>query len=163
MWLCFLLLYLPSLFHWLSRDYVSSDILRIGSIEESVNAEGLLIRDEVLLKPSPADGKFIPEVSDGDRIPAFCRVATISDRASLDLLKKLEEVNEKIINAQNEKAKKTDFFSADMAKIDEVIGQQVQEIIFECNSKSLSDISRLRLEVDEQIAKKAAIAGGGQQ
>lgn len=156
----FLLLYLPSLYHWLSKDNVNSDILRIGTIEQSVNSEGLLVRDEVLLPPAPKDGKFIPEVAEGERIPSLRRVATISDKASLQLLQQLEAVNEKIIKAQTEKAKKADFFSEDMAKIDEVIGQRVQDIITECNSNNLLNLSQLKTEVDRQIERKAAIAGG---
>ena len=156
----FLLLYIPSLLNWLSKDTVSIDILRIGIIEESVNVEGLLVRDEVLLDPPDSDGKFIPEVSEGERIPAYCRVATISDKASLGLLKELEDINEKIILAQNDRAKKTDFFSEDMAKIDENIGEKVQSIINQSNTNSMENIGQLTLDVDKLIEKKASIAGG---
>ncbi|NJD02470.1 MAG: hypothetical protein FIA99_07720 [Ruminiclostridium sp.] len=157
----FSLLYIPSLFHWLSSDNVSSDILRIGIIEDSVNAEGLLVRDEVLLDPSATDGKLIPEVSEGERIPAFGRVATISNKASLSLLKELEDINTQIIQAQTERAKKTDFFSEDIAKIDKSIGQKVQGIINLYNINSMAGIGQLTLEVDRLIEKKAAIAGEG--
>ena len=157
--LLFSLLYIPSLFHWLSSDNVSSGILRIGVIEDSVNAEGLLVRDEVLLDPSAKDGKFIPEAAEGERVPAFSCVATISDKASLSLLEELEDINAKIIQAQSERAKKTDFFSEDMAKIDISIGQKVQSIINQCNLNSMAEIDRLTLEVDNLIEKKAAIAG----
>ena len=155
----FSLLYIPSLFHWLSNDNVGSGILRIGVIEDSVNVEGLLVRDEVLLDPSATDGRFIPEVSEGERIAAYRRVATISDKASLSLLKELEDINAQIIQAQTERAKKTDFFSEDMAKIDKSIGQKVQGIIDQCNINSMADIGQLTLEVDKLIEKKAAIAG----
>ncbi len=156
----FSLLYIPSLFHWMSSDTIGSGVLRIGVIEDSINAEGLLVRDEVLLNPSDADGKVIPEVAEGERIPAHYCVATISDKASLTLLKKLEDVNANIIKAQNERAKKTDFFSEDMAKINSSIGQKVQGIISQCNSNSMAEIGQLTLDVDKLIEKKAAIAGG---
>ncbi len=158
----FSLLYVPSVFHWLSNDTVSSDVLRIGVIEDSVNIDGILVREEVLLTPSDTDGKFIPEVAEGERVSAYSGVATISDKASLSLIKELEEVNARIIQAQNERAKKTDFFSEDMAKIDRTIGQKVQGIINLCNTNSMDGISQLTLEVDKLIEKKAAIAGEGE-
>lgn len=157
----FLLLYIPSFIHWLSEDNITTDILRTGIIEDSVNAEGTIIRDEVLLNPPSAGGKLIPEISEGERIPAFFRVATVSDQASQDLLKELEDINAKIISAQNERAKKLDFFSEDMSKIDDSIGQRVQSIINECNINSMKNLEQLTFEVDKLIEKKASIAGEG--
>lgn len=155
----FMLIYIPSLVNWLSKDNISSDILRIGVIEESINVEALLIRDEEVLAPSSKDGQIIPEVDEGERIPAFATVATISDKTAKSLLEKLEKVNGDIIQAQNERALKTDFFSEDMAKLDGSISLKVQDIVWASRNNSLMNLGRLKGDVDELMEKKAAIAG----
>lgn len=155
----FMLLYVPSLLHWLSNDNIGSDVLRYGLIEESITTEAILVRDEVLLDPATKDGQIIPDAKEGERIPAFYTVATISDNTSKSLLKQLDEVNNKIIEAQNEKARKVDFFSEDMAKIDDNIGLKIEDIIWESRNNSLVNLSQLKTEVDKLIEKKATIAG----
>ena len=156
----FLLVYIPSFFNWVFGQNISSDIIRFGTLEEYVNADGIIFRDEVLLAPPSFAGKFIPEISEGERVPAFCRVAIVLKKTSDSLLKELEDINTKIVQARNDVSKKTEFFSEDITKIDNVIGQRVQDIIMECNSNSLNDITRLKSEVDKLMEKKALVLGG---
>lgn len=156
----FLLLYIPSLLNWLNGDNVMSDILRIGTIEKSVNADSVVIRDEVLLEASAFEGKYIPEVSEGEKVPVSYRVATVLNKASDGMLKELDEVNLKIVEARQSSEKKADYFSGDTAKLDDQIGQKVQEMIAVSNSSSLTDVSRIRGEIDKLIAKKSEITGG---
>jgi hypothetical protein len=155
----FMLIYIPSLLNWLSKDNISSDILRYGLIEESITTEAVLVRDEVLLDTANMDGEVIPKVKEGERIPAFYTVATISDNNSLALLDKLDEINEKIIDAQNERAKKADFFSEDMSKIDDSIGLKINDIIWESQNNTLDKLEQYKSEVDTLMEKKASIAG----
>ena len=156
----FLLLYIPSLLNWLNGSNVTSDILRVGTIEESVNADCVVVRDEVLLEAPAYEGKYIPEISEGEKVPAFYRVATVLNKTSDGLLKELDEVNLKIVEARKNSEEKVDFFSEDTAKLDAQIDQKVQDIIAVTNSSSLADISRIRGEIDKLMAKKSEITGG---
>jgi len=157
----FILVYIPSFLNWVHGRNISSDILRIGLIEQSVNADGIIARDEILLKPSTFDGKYIPEVYEGERVPAFSRVATVLNKSSDSLLKDLEAVNLKIVKAQNEKAQTAEFFSADMAKVDKDIDLKVQNMIAVCNSSSFLGLGDLKNDIDKLMQKKAEIAGEG--
>lgn len=159
--LAFLLLYLPSLIHWFRGENITTDILRMGFLEEAVSLEGVLVRDETVLKTPSFSGKFIPEILEGERVPARHRVATVLNNSSQKLLDELEEKNLKIIEAQNERAGNSDFFSEDMAKIDGMIGQKVQLLIAECNANTLINTPRLKTEMDTLIEKRAEVAGAG--
>jgi putative membrane fusion protein len=156
----FFLLYIPSLLNWLNGNNVVSDILRIGTIEDSINADSVVIRDEVLLEASAFEGEYIPEALEGEKVPASHRVATVLNKASNSLLKELDEVNLKIVEARENSEKKADFFSEDTAKLDVQISQKVQDMIAVTNSSSLADIARIRGEIDKLIAKKSEITGG---
>ncbi len=157
--LLFALLYVPSFWHWVNKDNIINDIIRIGYIEHSINADGLVVRDEVLLAVAGYDGKFIPEISEGERVSAFGSVATISNSETAGLIDELEEVRKKIVQAQNEKMKENKFFSEDIDKINSAIGLKVQEIIKVGNSNSMTGITALKADIDGMIEKKAAIAG----
>ena len=58
----FTVLYVPSLLNWVSGAHIAQDVIRNGIIEEYIRTEAVLIRDEVLLKPSSIDGLYIPEI-----------------------------------------------------------------------------------------------------
>lgn len=155
----FLLLYIPSLLNWLKGDNIRKDILRIGTIEESVNADGVLVRDEILLEAAAFEGRYIPEVSEGERIAVASKVATILNKTSDSLLKELDEVNLKIMEARKNSAGKSDFFSEDMARLDTQIGQKVKDVIALSNNSSIAELGGIRAELDKLIEKKAEIAG----
>jgi putative membrane fusion protein len=159
--LLFALIYVPSLYNWFQGDKITSDLIRTGYIERSVNTDALIIREEELLPSVAFDGKFIPEVNEGERVPAYGPVAAVSNAQSVDLIERMEEVNKKIIQAQNEIIRQTDFFSEDIKKINRSIGTKVQEIIRIENSGVLGGIGKVRTEIDELIEKKATIAGEG--
>jgi len=155
----FMLLYIPSLLNWLSGNNITSDIIRIGTIEESVNANGILIRDEVLLEEPVLEGRYEAVIGEGEKTSAYACIATVFNDTSDTLLQKLEEINTKIAKARIEKAEKTVFFSEDLAKLDDEIGLQVQNVIFACNARSFTDLGRYRYEITKIVERKAEIVG----
>jgi len=157
--LVFMLVYIPSVMHWVYGKNISTEIIRIGYLEDSVNANGYILRDSVLYK-SPYDGKYIPEVLEGERVPANFRIATILNKSSVKLLELLEEKNLKIIKAQNERSETQSIFSEDIKKIENEIGKKVKLIIEDSNMNRLSGTVRLEEEISDLIQKKAGIVGG---
>lgn len=157
--LLFMLLYIPSLLNWLSGRTISSDILRNGTIEESISASGLIVRDEETVKASPFDGRVIEVIGEGEKTPFNTCIATILNKQSDSLLSEIETVNAKIVKAQMEKAEKADFFSEDLVKLDGEIGLRVQDLITASNSRSFEDMGKYRREIELIVEKKAEIIG----
>lgn len=155
----FVLLYIPSLLNWLTGTNVAKDIIRNGVIEEYVRSSAVIVRDEELLEPSAIEGKYIPEISEGEKTPAFSTVAMIVDDVYEDLLQDIEAINAKIVKARMEKAEKTDFFSEDLAKLDSEIELKVRDLIMACNSSNFEDMGRCRAEIGKIVEKKAEIIG----
>lgn len=156
----FTVLYVPSLLNWVSGNHIAQDIIRNGVIEEYVQAQAVLIRNEVLLKPSSIDGICIPEVTEGEKAAAYSTIAKVMGDESNELLREIEDINAKIIKARMEQAEKTEFFSADLARLDDEIGKKVTELIAACNSRSFEEMGRKRSEIRSIVEKKAEIAAG---
>lgn len=155
----FMLLYIPSLLNWLSGNSIARDIIRNGIIEESINVNAILVRDEELLKAPAFGGRYIAEIGEGEKTPAYSRIATVLSSASDILLQEIEDINAKIVKARMEKAEKADFFSEDLVKLDKEIGLQVQNMITACNARSFEDMGRYRSEIGKIVEKKAEIVG----
>jgi putative membrane fusion protein len=157
--LLFMLLYIPSLLNWLSGSSISSDIIRTGIIEDVIHANALIIRDEELVKAPAQDGRYIADIGEGEKTPAFTCIATVLNNQSDALLEEMETVNAKIVKARMEKAEKVDFFSEDLVKLDEEIGLKVQNLITACNNRSFEDMGQSRNEIESIVEKKAEIVG----
>ena len=155
----FMLLYIPSFLNWMSGNNVARDIIRNGIIEKSINTDAIIIRNEELLKPAGSGGRMISEIGEGEKTPAFTRIATILNTESAGLLQDMEEINAKILKARIEKAEKADFFSEDLLKLDKEIGQKVQSVINACNARDFKDLSAYRSEIGKIVEKKAEIVG----
>ncbi|MGI6778058.1 MAG: HlyD family efflux transporter periplasmic adaptor subunit [Acetivibrionales bacterium] len=155
----FLVIYIPSLIHWVYGKTVNTEILRMGTIEDSINTEGCIIRNERVLK-SPFEGKYIPEVEEGGKVPANFRIASILKKSSMELLEQKNDIDLKIIKQLNSHNEAQALFSEDVTKIDKEIGNRVQEMINLANNNEISDTVQIKNDLDELIKKKAAVLGG---
>ncbi len=155
----FLLMYIPSLFHWVYGNSVATDIIKMDAIEDSINTEGYFIRDEEVLK-SPFEGKYIPEVNEGERVPASSRIATVLKDSSMDTLDELRKLDEDILKAQKEKGENQGIFSQDIVALDNDIGDKVKSMVPVSNSGSFEKYEDIKNEIDSFLKKKALILGG---
>ncbi|HOQ06767.1 MAG TPA: HlyD family efflux transporter periplasmic adaptor subunit [Clostridiales bacterium] len=156
----FTVFYVPALLNWVSGTHIAQDVIRNGIIEEYIQVSAVLIRNEVLLKPPSLDGIYIPEIHEGEKAAAYSTIAKVMGSESDELLREIEDINAKIIKARLEQSEKSEFFSADLAKLDAEIGKKVRELIAVCNSKSFGEMGRKRTEIRSLVEKKAEIAAG---
>ncbi|TYQ15778.1 UNVERIFIED_CONTAM: putative membrane fusion protein [Acetivibrio alkalicellulosi] len=155
----FLILYIPSFVLWIYGDGVNTDIIRMGEIERSENVDAFIVRSEVVMS-SPMDGKCIKDINEGERISANSRIATILNTSSEKLLDDLRMLDLKIITAQREESKTRDFFSADVRKLDKEIEDRLMVLIDYTNQNKLTEIRKVKDEIDGIIHKQASIIGG---
>ena len=159
--IAFILIYVPSLFNWLYGNNVSTGIIYSGKIEDSINTNALIIREEELIESS-FDGKYIPISEEGEKVAANSVIATVLKESSSSLLDEVNEINQKIIFAQNEKNEVSDVFSQDIQKLDNEIGYKVNSLIGELNNNRMDNIKKLKTEIDEIIQRKVVIIGNEQ-
>ncbi len=154
----FLLVYVPSLIHWVYGREINTDVIKIGTLEESVNSEAFFIRDEEVLKSS-FEGTCIPEAEEGDKVPASFGVATVVGESSENLLTALKEKDIEIIKAQQEKNKNQKIFSSDIIKIESEIDTKIREMVKLSGSNNIPESEEIRLQINSLIQKKASING----
>ncbi|MEN2776521.1 HlyD family efflux transporter periplasmic adaptor subunit [Acetivibrio clariflavus] len=154
----FLLLYVPSFIFWVYGKNVSTDIVRMGDIQDSINLDAVIVRSEVVLN-SPIGGKCIKEIDEGEKIGTNGRIATVLNKSSEKLMEELKALDIKIIEAQRKRNENLELFSDDLKKLENEIEGKLKEIIKLGNSNELAKSSKLKGEVDELIQKKATIAG----
>jgi putative membrane fusion protein len=154
----FLLIYLPSLFHWIYGGSISTEIVRSGIIEDTVNCDVSIVRDETVLD-SPFEGSCILTAGEGDKVPMGARVATVLRDDSMQLYEELRKKDVEILKVQKQKSENQDFFSEDLVKIEEDISQKLLMVIEEGNRNSFSGTRQLREDIDVLVRKKASIFG----
>lgn len=154
----FLLLYVPSLIFWVYGKNVSTDIVRMGEIEASINIEAVIVRGEVVLN-SPIGGKCIKEINEGEKVKANERISTVLNSSSEKLLEDLKALDLKIIAAQKNRNENLEIFSDDLKKLENEIEEKLKQVIMLGNVNELSEVEQIKKEVDELIQKKATIAG----
>ncbi len=154
----FLLLYIPSLIFWIYGKNVTTDIVRMGEIEDSINVDAVIVRNEVVMN-SALGGKCIKEISEGEKVKANERIATVLNGSSEKLLEELKRLDLRIIDAQKKRNENLELFSDDLEKIDKEIEEKFKRVIAISNFNALSEIKEIKKEVDGLIEKKAVIAG----
>lgn len=154
----FLLLYVPSLIFWVYGNNVTTDIIRMGEIEDSINIDAVIVRNEVVMN-SALGGKCIKEINEGEKVKANERIATVLNGSSEKLLEELKQLDLRIIDAQKKRNENLELFSDDLKKIDKEIEEKLKQVINTGNVNVLSEIREIKKEVDGLIQKKAVIAG----
>jgi len=116
----FLLIYIPSFINWVYGQNIQTGMITIGEIEDSINTEAIIVRDEEFLI-SPYDGFAIMEFAEGEKFPANYKLATIYDEASSKLIEDLVAMDSKILDYSSKRMADSNFFSEDLVKIDKQI------------------------------------------
>lgn len=155
----FLLAYIPSLLYWAKGQSIGVEILRIGTLENSVSTKAWLVRGEQVFR-SEFEGKFVAEVNEGEKVPAGYCIATALDEASIGLLEELNEKRNTMIKAFNAKKENQELFTEDLRKLDTLISNKVSLLIEKNSSGSFTDLRRLKSEINELMDKRADIMGG---
>ncbi|MCX7746662.1 MAG: hypothetical protein N2645_07215 [Clostridia bacterium] len=155
----FLLIYIPSFIHWVYGTNISTDFIRMGNLEDSINENGYLIRDEEVLK-SPYEGNFIKEVAEGERVSANGKIATVLKESSLKILDEIKAVELEMVKILKEKSENREIFSEDIMKIDNEIGQKIKGLVPLTNSNNLSKLKETKEEINKLVQKKTEIMGG---
>jgi putative membrane fusion protein len=154
----FILIYVPSLYHWIYGINIDTDIIRNGTIEDSINTNAYLVRNEEIII-SPFSGTYIPEVEEGDKIPVNFNIATVLKSSSEELLKQLKNIDLNIIKAQKSKNENVNIFTDDLVKIDSAINDKLKLVIEAGNSNTIDNGRSLHEGIDSLIQKKASIIG----
>ncbi|HHV95366.1 MAG TPA: hypothetical protein GXX37_02655 [Clostridiaceae bacterium] len=159
--IAFIIIYIPSLFNWFYGDSVATAIIYNGKIEDSINTDALIVRNEILIE-APFDGEYIPLYEEGEKVSANSVIATVLKESASGLLNEVNEINKKIIFAKQEKNKISGIFNSDIEKLDNEICNKINLLVDDINNNRMDGIVKLKKEIDDIIQKKAMIIGSDQ-
>ena len=152
----FLLFYIPPTLNWFSNKNIATDILRNGTLLESINTDAVIVRSESLVYAT-ADGVSISTVNEGERVAGNSRVATVYNKASLELMEELKQKNRLILENQHEKLAGSSSVVGEAQSIEGDIYQLIGRMVPDLNRNSLSLASIQAGEIDKLVLKKAEV------
>lgn len=156
----FLLIYLPALLYIMYSNGIETDLLKYGKIEQVQNVEGIFVRNETVIN-SPDTGSCVMDVSEGEKVPAFCRIASIVKNVPVSTYEELKKKDMEIKRAQEAQKDNVTAFSGDIHKLDQEIIENVKKLANQSGRGSLIDSNDTIKGIDNVIYKKANIFGDG--
>lgn len=154
----FLLIYLPSLLYLVNSNGVKTDLLRLGTIEEIKNVDGVLVRNEEAIN-SPDTGNCVMDAAEGEKVPAFYRIASVVKNVPVSTYEELKKKELEITRAQEAQKENASTFSGDINKMDNEIIDKIKDLAEQSNRGSLVDSNDTITKIDNIVYKKSDIFG----
>ena len=154
----FLLIYLPSLLYITFGNTIEKDILKNGKIEVVQNVDGILVRNEKVID-SPDDGNCVMDAVEGEKVPAFYRIATIVKNVPVSTYEELKKKEMQISSAQKAQKENLGVFSSDIAKLDSEIIEKVKNLGQQSIRGSLVESYDTLSDIDSVVYRKSDIFG----
>lgn len=154
----FLLIYLPALLFIIYGNGVETDILKMGKIEEILNIDGVFIRNEELIL-SPETGNCVMDAVDGEKVPAFYRIASVVKNVPVSTYEELKTKEKEIDKAQEALKDNANMFSSDIKKLDSEIIEEVKNLAQQSIHGSLVDSYNSLSSIDKIVYRKSDIFG----
>ncbi len=154
----FLLIYLPSLLFIIYGNGIETDILKLGKIEEIQNIDGVFIRNEELIL-SPETGDCVMDALDGEKVPAFFRIASVVKNVPVSTYEELKTKELEIERAQSAQKQNMTAFSSDIKKLDSEVIEEVKNLAQQSIRGSLVDSYDSLSSIDKIVYRKSDIFG----
>lgn len=154
----FLLIYLPALLFIIYGNGVETDILKIGKIEDTQNIDGVFIRNEELIL-SPETGNCVMDAVDGEKVPAFYRIASVVKNVPVSTYEELKTKEMEIERAQKAQKENINMFSSDIKKLDSEIIEEVKNLAQQSIRGSLVESYNSFSSIDRIVYRKSDIFG----
>ncbi|HEY5584478.1 MAG TPA: HlyD family efflux transporter periplasmic adaptor subunit [Ruminiclostridium sp.] len=156
----FLLIYLPSLLFVMYSNGIKTDILTIGNIEDIQNIDGVFVRNEEIII-SPETGNCVMDALEGEKVPAFYRIATVVKNVPVSTYEELKKKELEISRAQNAQKENITTFSSDIRKLDTEIIEKVKNLAEQSIRGSLVESRDTITNIDNIVYRKSDIFGDG--
>lgn len=155
----FLLIYLPALLYLVNSNGVKTDLLRMGTIEEIQNIDGVFVRNEEVIN-SPDTGSCVMDAVEGEKVPAYYRVASVVKNVPVSIyedLKKKELEISRVQEAKDDNA--ASIFSGDINKLDNEIIDKVKILAQQSIRGSLVESNDTISKINSIVYRKSDAFG----
>ncbi len=157
--LSFAVLYIPIVLIASGGARAEISLLTSGTISDSIKAEGLLLKEEKALY-LPFDGTYTQSVSEGERIPAGCTIATIVEAAYSLKLKEMENLANEILLRKKDGGLSSGIFTRDLNLIEEKISENIGALASLVSTGRLDDLAYFEEEILRLESARDEIVAG---
>jgi hypothetical protein len=152
-----ILFYIPSLVLWLYSDKIKTGLLYNGEINNTLNAEFLLIKNEKVCKSSE-DGNLYRMAKDGEKYGKNTTIAYIIDKNNAALIDEKKNIEKRILDKQYENLKNSRIDSSMLLPN----LYKEQNLILSVSryfdkDREISDIGKITLDLNQNIHEKIEI------
>lgn len=154
----FLAAYVPSIYNLVCGKCINVGFISMGDIEESINVNGYIIRDETLIN-APLTGKYVSDVQEGEKVQANQMIAKVLLEGDEDILEDIKKLDFEILEAKRSKANNKEVYNSDISKIDDKIEENINLLIKETNDSKYTGYKRVKSDIDALMMKKSEIIG----
>ncbi|MBN2557722.1 MAG: hypothetical protein JXB33_03090 [Clostridia bacterium] len=155
----FLLMYVPVILLASNGARAELAIIGSGSISDSVKAEGLVLKEELVFT-LPFDGVFTKEASEGERVPAGYKIASVVETIYEVKFREMEELADEILSRKKSGDINSGIFTRDLKLIEDRIRGKVREMAVIVSTGSLAGIAEIQEELEAYSADRDAIISG---
>ena len=148
---CFIISYFGvSVFKSMNKTPIDYETVEYGSIEDSDQIKGVIIRDEVVYNTSK-NGILTFNISENERVKKGQNIATIKNEDAIKTAEEdVEAINEKILQLQEQRDELSIFYE-DVKKIDSQMQKNLDNSISELSTYNISKIYELKDSLNKNI------------
>ncbi len=139
---------------------IETEIVKYGSIQNSFESKGLIIRNEYTYGFSEKL-KLKNKIPEGERVPNGKKIVEIikgEDEIQGDLLFRINKLEERIKDIENNE-KDYDIFEKDKEKLDNSINNKIELIKRYSEEGNLESLNKIKTELSDELYKKSLING----
>ena len=142
----------------LAKDPVITETVRYGTMEDKINCDGFIIRDEYVIN-SPFDGTLSCAASEGERVNKNTKIATVFEgKVDESVQSKIASINQRLSRLQREEAS-GNLMIGDIIQIDSVIAKTIEEITDTAYSGDLRKITAIENDLCRVIRQRISEKG----
>ncbi|MCL2741389.1 MAG: hypothetical protein FWE70_04680 [Oscillospiraceae bacterium] len=144
---------------WVGGHSIDTSVISMGSIEYSVKAVGVVVRDELVME-SDRSGLVLPVIEEGGKAAKGSLMAQMVKEGLYRDALRLAEVERKIgdLTMQGQTARPNGY--GDVRRIDEEVDSKVRRLAYAMGAGRPADVMALKGEVDRLLERRWILTGG---
>lgn len=147
-----MLVYIPAIWKWVFSVNQEIGVIRTATLEIKAPFEGILIRNETLLK-SPGTGIIIPTVQNGERVAKGREVASYIQSNMRDVVENYRQMEVEILKRVVAEFDSTSGTQRELWK--SAVETQIKRLTDISNSGDLSEAKDIRCSIDRVLEARA--------
>lgn len=147
------LIFMISLLRSLFEENITTSILNQGVLEERIQADAYLIRQEYLVR-SQKEGIFFPLALDAQRVQFNAEVAYVVEPQKKELLNRLEVLNTEILAYVTQELEKKGVVFPELRRVDDQVAKKINHLIRYLERGQIVQLESFERDIESLLESK---------